>query len=1131
MNAEQTQQYIISAFKTIFGVETADANTNFFMLGGTSLNAVKLSAMLYHDTGIRLDVQHIFEAPTIQELTALISKLDHTADNEIKIISDKKHMYEPFVLTDVQHAYWMGKHAGTELGGIITHCYIELESEYTNIIQWNEALQFLIRKHPMLRCRILENGMQQFDKETESVQIDSILCKNIQEFCTVSEEIRHSMEDGRAFLSDSKHFALKLCIFEDKTRVHLLFDSVIFDGRSIFLFLHDLKQHLSGAIKKLPVSTPEITFRDYACTLLQIKETEQYQQDKMYYLSRLEDFRKIPEFYGLKSSIKSVHQISHHRWIADKKDWKQFRRICSENDITPNAALMELYAEMIALWSGSFAFTLNFTAFSREDSLSDIIGDFTKLLLIPVSLTNGFSFVERTKTIMHSISDAVKHQSFGTLEIERTIAKTYGMKSYSFPIVFTGMIGTDAGLELPGNISYLSTETSQVWLDMQVMELNDTLEVHFDTAEDLFPHAFTETMLQAFIKAFCKLVENKEIANLQGSLSVSAGTYPIRESYNSITAPIPDETLDSLFVAQAEKTPDNFAVLSENSCLTYQELFNMAMSFAEKLYLSKDKYIIIMLPKGIFQPSAVMGILMAGKAYVAVDPSNPTDRKKKILLSVNGSTIITLSSFYKEAEEMGAETIIFADKLTVSHHDFKEYHRIDSSHDSAYIIFTSGSTGMPKGVEITHRGVLNTILDVNARFHIGATDRTLALSNLNFDLSVYDIFGMLCCGGAVVELNHDENRNPEKWLTLMRNFNVSVWNSVPAFMQMLLEYTDSDEISAFRKLRRVLLSGDKIPVTLPEQIRLHNADIQVICLGGATEASIWSNYYIAEKTDFSWNMMPYGYPLCNQKYYILNQLMMDCPDNVKGRLYIGGEGLAVGYLGDSEKTAQKFVYHPLTGERIYDTGDNGRYWSDGTIEFIGRDDYQVKINGHRIELGEVEAVCSAMEHISDCCAVVLKNGQLRNKIAVMLKTDSIDAENFHKFIRKKLPDYMLPAFFVAAQEFPVTGNGKTDRNAIQSKLEQYAEEIQATTSQNPVVLDRYEQKIASLWCKLLEKKSYNSEDDFFECGGDSLLMITFLNQLNKQEHIKITPDMFYAGSTIGELAEILKNMNPGSDKL
>lgn len=1120
---------ITNIWKQLFNTADIDDDSNFFILGGTSLHAVKFISMLYKNTGTVIDVQSVFEYPCIGELAEILDSSEKTKSEDIHIVPAPEKQYEPFDLLDTQYAYWVGKNANTELGGIITHCYLELESNYTDPDKMESALNKVIAMHPMLHCNILDTGKQQITEKPEYQKVESKICNTEAEFKSACAVFRKNMEQGHGYLSDNNHFALKMSVYGDKSVIHLLFDATVFDGKSMFIFMHDLKRCLDD--ENVSFVQPEITFRDYAVSISEIKNTEKYQNDKEYYIPKLEQIKKLPDFYGVKSKVSAIqqHRISHHKFIAEKAKWENFKAFCSENNLTVNSALMELYSEMLALWSNSFDFTLNFTTFDRSldeyaDSLSMMIGDFTKLLLVPVSLENTSSFVSRTKSVMNGIAGAMEHNSFGTIEIERAIAKKSGSKSYSFPIVFTGMVGINSETELAGKITYLSTETSQVWLDMQVVEINDTLEVHFDTAESLFPYEFAENMLEAMEKAFNRLAEDKELWNSNG-FTVSSGNYEIREKYNSQTAPLSDGTLDSLFVEQVRKNPDNYAVLSEKKCLTYKELFYYSMSVKQELEKYSDKYIAVMLPKGFEQPVAVMSVLLAGKSYVPVDAKNPVARRQSIMSSVKTDTVITISSLHNDAVEMGARNIIEIDKVTVSEHNLSEYNNVSLPENSAYVIFTSGSTGVPKGVEINHKGALNTILDINRRFNITETDRTIALSNLNFDLSVYDIFGMFCCGGAVTEINPENNRNPEEWIRLIEKFNISVWNSVPAFMQMLLEYTKDKNTSVFLKIKKVLMSGDKIPVYVPDEIHRYNPETLVICLGGATEASIWSNYFIADKVDYSWNMMPYGYPLTNQKYYILDKFMNNCPDYVKGRLYIGGEGLAMDYVGDAEMTAKKFVTHPITKERIYDTGDNGRYWADGTIEFIGRDDFQVKINGHRIELGEIEAIFNSEENIEDCCAVVLSGEHFHNKIAVMIKpvgTD-IDTDYLHKLSKEKLPKYMIPAFFKVTESFPVTANGKVDKKTILAELEEYSSEIKsAPTPEKITTLNDDEKVIADMWAEILEEKNFSADDDFFECGGDSLLMIKFLNKLNDTLKIRITPDIFYMGSTISELAQSIK---------
>ncbi|MEO0768565.1 MAG: amino acid adenylation domain-containing protein, partial [Cyanobacteria bacterium J06649_4] len=302
--------------------------------------------------------------------------------------------------------------------------------------------------------------------------------------------------------------------------------------------------------------------------------------------------------------------------------------------------------------------------------------------------------------------------------------------------------------------------------------------------------------------------------------------------------------------------------------------------------------------------------------------------------------------------------------------------------DLAYVIYTSGSTGTPKGVMIDHRGAVNTILDINQRFQVTPSDRVFALSSLSFDLSVYDIFGTLAAGATIVMPAAQQTKNPTHWRTVFTEHNVTLWNSVPALMQLLATELATAKAKENNTLRLALLSGDWIPLTLPAQIKQHFPAIQVISLGGATEASIWSIFYPIDSVDPNWRSIPYGQPLANQQWYVLDDNLQPCPPSVPGHLYIGGKGLAKGYWNQEKLTTERFVsgltlaathserlrsalgidrVRALSGVEgptqptLYKTGDLGRYLPNGNLEFLGREDFQVKINGYRIELGEIES--------------------------------------------------------------------------------------------------------------------------------------------------------------------------------
>ncbi|MGH8412628.1 MAG: AMP-binding protein, partial [Pseudomonas sp.] len=301
------------------------------------------------------------------------------------------------------------------------------------------------------------------------------------------------------------------------------------------------------------------------------------------------------------------------------------------------------------------------------------------------------------------------------------------------------------------------------------------------------------------------------------------------------------------------------------------------------------------------------------------------------------------------------------------------------------VIYTSGSTGIPKGVMISHQAALNSVVDINQRFAIGAEDRVLALASLGFDLSVYDIFGLLAVGGALVLPDAGRRADPSHWAECAREHGVTLWNSVPAQLQMLAHYLQAVPAAAPQSLRLALLSGDWIPLNLPAEIAALLPELQLISLGGATEAAIWSIAYPITEVDAQWRSIPYGAPLANQRFMVLDEQGRDRPQGVAGELFIAGTGLAMGYLGDAEKTAERFIEHAHSGERLYRTGDLGRYLESGLIEFLGREDFQVKVRGHHIELADVESALLRHPHVESAVVVAAGEGAFERRLQACVR--------------------------------------------------------------------------------------------------------------------------------------------------
>jgi acyl-coenzyme A synthetase/AMP-(fatty) acid ligase/acyl carrier protein len=392
----------------------------------------------------------------------------------------------------------------------------------------------------------------------------------------------------------------------------------------------------------------------------------------------------------------------------------------------------------------------------------------------------------------------------------------------------------------------------------------------------------------------------------------------------------------------------------------------------------------------------------------------------------------------------------------------------------------------------------------------------LALSSLSFDLSVYDIFGALAAGATVVIPEPMATRDPASLSKIINDERVTLWNSVPALMEMVVDYEELREGGLPESLRLIMLSGDWIPVNLPARIQRLSANAQVVSLGGATEASIWSIIHPVKTVANNARSIPYGKPLANQSFHVLDESLNPCPVWVPGQLYIGGMGLARGYWRDEEKTRASFFVHPQTGDRLYKTGDLGRYLPDGEIEFLGRDDTQVKIRGYRIELGEIEGTLAQHPEVyaATLVAVGPTGGDRRLVAYVVSKTDPAPLPSeLRDFLRQRLPDYMLPVGFVFVSSLPLTSNGKVDRRRLAEMSDVNRGAAQAET----VSGDAAEMRIERIVATVLKLDHVEPDQNLFDLGADSLDLITIASLMERDVGFRPKVTDLYHQPTVAEL--------------
>jgi amino acid adenylation domain-containing protein len=607
----------------------------------------------------------------------------------------------------------------------------------------------------------------------------------------------------------------------------------------------------------------------------------------------------------------------------DAPRWRALKQAAASHGLTASALVAAVYADILAGWSRRARFSVTLTRFAAPPGMEGVIGDFTSTILLEVDSTAN-SFLGRALALQRRLVADMDHAGQSGVAVLRELRRRRP-DFEPVSVVFTSTLG-HPGLdpEAPSPLAWLGTtvfaitQTPQVAMDHHVMEQDGALVADWDVVDALFPPG----VLDAMVSAYGVLLDNLASGTGWGRRVVDAIQPSVRASLTPGPAPA---LLHAAFERQAAATPLRPAVISADRTLDYGTLDQAATRLAGRIVtalegVSRDRLVAIECAKGWRQVLAVLAVLKAGVAYLPVDPALPSERRR--YMAAQGEAL-SLEPAWLDAALEGPVPVLPA--------------VVDPAR-LAYVIYTSGSSGRPKGVMIEHRAAVTTVAEVNRRWGVGPGDRVLGLSSLSFDLSVWDIFGPLSAGGALVLPGPDATRDPSEWARLLTRHRVTVWNSVPALVAMLVEHgVPQDNI-----LRLVMLSGDWVPLQLIHRLRATVPAARLIALGGATEAAIWSNAHEISEIDPDWPSIPYGIPLAGQMLHVVNGRGEDAPDWVAGEIEISGAGLARGYWRDPAQTAERFRINPASGERRYRTGDLGRFRPYGgasgptPIEFIGR---------------------------------------------------------------------------------------------------------------------------------------------------------------------------------------------------
>ena len=1150
------EEIVAGVWGQVLGLPDVGAEDDFFDLGGHSLVAAEAITRLRQAFRLDLRLRHLFGAPTVAAFADAISRM-RSGDEEVAgepelpvLRPDPDRRHEPFPLTDIQQAYWIGRGGDFELGNVSTHVYTELDGEGLDVGRLERAWRLLIERHEMLRAIVLPGGEQKILDRVPPYRIPVADLGGL-----APDVLEGALAETRGRMSHQVLPADRWPLFDlratrldaGRVRLHLSFDLLIGDGWSLGLLLRDLSWIYMGHEAALPVL--DLSFRDYVLAEMSQEKTAAFERSRRYWLDRLPTLPAAPDLPRARAVPDGADgtppRFTRRQARLAPEAWRRIQERASALGLTGSTLLLAAFSEILAIWSRAPRFTVNLTLFHRlpiHPQVQEIVGDFTTLTLLEVDCASASTFSERARKLQERLWDDLDHRRFTGVRVLRELARRTGGAGAAMPVVFTSTLNlkapaqrsappgaAEAGLRLES--IYGIGQTPQVLIDHQVGETPaGGLRYNWDTVDEAFP----DGMLDEMFGVYRRMVERMAApdGDLDGAVGGPGELLPERHlaawralqgAGATAAGATPEELLHEPFLRRAAAEPDAPAVIAPDRTLTYGDLDRLSAALAHALRregVGRGDRVAVVMEKGWEEAVAALGALRAGAAYLPIDARHPADRIRHLL--ERGRVSVALVQGRGPGADGWPDGVL---RLVVSAAPEAAPEAAPRSaatpDDLAYVIFTSGSTGRPKGVMIDHRSALNTIHDVNRRFGVGPGDRVLALSALGFDLSVWDLFGVLGAGGAVVLPAADATRDPEVWLDLCRRHGVTLWNTVPALMEMLTEVAPS--VTALPDLRLCLLSGDWIPLGLPDRIRALAPTCRVVSLGGATEASIWSIVRPVGRVEPHWTSVPYGRPLERQAMWVLDHRLAPRPEGVAGDLFIGGAGVARGYWDDPARTAAAFG-PGLDGGRLYRTGDLALLTPEGELEFLGREDTQVKIRGHRIELGEIEA--TLLRHPEVQAAAVAAEGAARSYrrlVAYVVPTGSASGEltdRLREHLESKLPAHMVPSAFATLENLPLSANGKVDRSALAGMASKGTDPAEAPP-RHVAPRNDVEERLAAIWAEVLEIESVGVEDGFLELGGDSIKAIQVLTRA-RESGIELTVRQLFERQTVALLAEAAK---------
>ncbi|WP_253895672.1 non-ribosomal peptide synthetase/type I polyketide synthase, partial [Corallococcus exercitus] len=1124
------QEKLAALFQDVLHVERVGAHDDFFALGGHSLLATQLITRVGARFGVDLPVRALFDAPTVARLAERIEALPsrHPADPIPTVSRDGA-----LPLSFAQQRMWFLDRL--EPGQALYNIPLALRlSGPLDVEVLRRAFAEVVCRHEPLRTTFEERDGQPLQRIHAPPSEWPLPVEALPEGDAREATLRQRMREDATWPFDLGTGPLLrtrlLRLAPDEHVLLLCMHHIVTDGWSMGVLVHEVGSLYSALAGGRPSPLPalEVQAADFAAWQRQQGDSETSRAHLGALRESLKDVPvlTLPAAQGLPGTRSTRGDT--HIFTLPAALVRSLEQVGRAHDATLFMVLMAGYQAVLSRYSGQDDFAVGTPVAHRtRPELEPLIGVFLNTLVLRARLDGAPRFSALLDRVRESSLAAFAHQDVPYEQLVEAVAQARGGdRTPLFQVMFVLQNAPLSAPSLPGvRVERLptSTETARFDLILSLTAQDGGLEGTLEYSRDLFSAdaaARFATHLRVLLEAVAR--EAATPVRLLPLMDAAEREQVLKDFSAPDVRPLREPPLLDLFDAQVRRAPDAIAVEHEGRTLTYSALDARANQLARHLLargLQPEGRVGLCVERGLDLVVGMLGILKAGGAYVPLDPLYPASRLTFMFQDAGLSLVVTERSLPEAVQDRAWPTVsLEADREELTRQDTSSPGVRLLPNQLVYILYTSGSTGTPKGVGVTYASIVHVVRDTNY-VQITPDDRMVQAGTPSFDIATFEVWGALLNGARLVILPRDVTLAPAQLARVLRETRATT-----AMFPTALFHTVAREVpDAFATMRAVYFAGEAANADAIRAVLRAGPPVQLVNFYGPTEITVGASTQVLNGLSEHVTIVPIGRPMTRCRTYVLDAHMQPVPVGIPGELYLGGDGVARGYLGRPALTAERFVPLPfgdVPGARLYRTGDRVRWMADGTLEFLGRMDTQVKLRGFRIELGEVEAIVRQHPSVKASAAGVLDDGEGDPRlVAWYVPKAPLDAAELRAFVSERLPAPLVPAAFVPLDALPLTPVGKVDRKALPAPD---ARSVAVAVPSKPQRMTPFQQRIADLFRDVLRVPQVGVHDDFFALGGHSLLATRLLSRVRSTFQVELPLRGLFEGATVADVTEAVE---------